>query len=602
MEEVKKNMTYDELNEFILNYLKNDITGRTIMINGEWGVGKSHYIKNELKPFLIKKEKKCIIVSLYGLSDITEISKAIFLELHPILKKLSPAKSTAQAVGKTLLNAVSNKIGFDIDNPSEETLKQLYESINLSGTLVILEDIERTQIEITKLLGYVNNLCENDHAKVLLITNENELLTTYEVTNSEGKKVRYYTDLAIAYKRIKEKTVGDTIHFVCDFKSAIQTIISSFGIHLNKFNTEKSIEDILNIFMRLNSFNLRAFIYGCQKCKNLFEFISDRNIIVNDRIEEMIFYGVIAFTQRKSKDSNIKFDSDVYLSGRLGVDDKLPLFRFCYDYIEYQMISEEEIKKSVSYYSEYLKKGKWNSGRDKDLKVIKAHYVETENKVRKALLNIPKKIMDGSIPYHDYGVLANCVVAIRYDADIDFDIEEIIKPIIDSLKTISDNIDFESLFSSGYTISSNEGIEYFKQVKQRMKDALTGVYENDEFPYTPSEVKDYYKKLTKESREYLRRRGFAYKIDIKRLIFMLKHSSSEVISIIRSLFMELYSDDYTFRASEEDISALISIRDSLAVLSDYKQYDKIQKMQIKWFIQNLSDMILNFESQKTNTH
>jgi len=28
------------------------------------------------------------------------------------------------------------------------------------------------------------------------------------------------------------------------------------------------------------------------------------------------------------------------------VDDKLPLFRFCYDYIEYQMISEEEIKKS----------------------------------------------------------------------------------------------------------------------------------------------------------------------------------------------------------------------------------------------------------------
>lgn len=66
--------------------------------------------------------------------------------------------------------------------------------------------------------------------------------------------------------------------------------------------------------------------------------------------------------------------------------------------------------------------------------------------------------------------------------------------------------------------------------------------------------------------------------------------------------MILYSDDYTFRASEEDIRAIISIRDSLAVLSDYKQYDKIQKMQIKWFIQNLSDMILNFESQKTNTH
>ena len=84
-------------------------------------------------------------------------------------------------MGKTLLNAVSNKIGFDIDNPSEETLKQLYESINLSGTLVILEDIERTQIEITKLLGYINNLCEAlvstlaENEKEIAMENQNEI-------------------------------------------------------------------------------------------------------------------------------------------------------------------------------------------------------------------------------------------------------------------------------------------------------------------------------------------------------------------------------------------------------------------------------------------
>ena len=595
-------MTYDELNGFILNYLKNDITGRALMLTGEWGSGKSHYVKNVLKPFLVTKKKKCIIVSLYGLSDITEISKAIFLELHPFIKKISPAKNAAKVFGKTLLNVASYKIGFDIEQPDSETIKQICELINLSGILIILEDIERTQIEITKLFGYVNNLCENDRAKVMLITNENELLTTYEGSNSEGKKVRYYTDSAIAYKRIKEKTVGDTVSFVCDFKAAIQTIISSFGIHLSKFNTEKRSEDILNIFIRLNSFNLRAFIYGCQKCKNIFEFVSDYNITVNDKIEEMILYGVIAFTLRQSKDSNLKFDSNVYLSGKLGVDNNLPLFRFCYDYIVYQIISEDEIKKSVMYYTEYLKKGKWNSGRDKDLQIIRSHHIETEDKVRKALNNIPKKIKDGFIPYYDYGVLANYIVAIRYDADIDFDIEEIIKPIIDSLKTIDENIDFESLFSSGYTIFSKEGIECFEQVKQRMKDALTGVDENDEFPYTSSDVKDYYKKLTKESRENLRRRGFAHKIDVKRFVLMLKHSSSEVISIIRSLFMSLYRDEHYSKIMEEDIGALIIIRDSVKKLSEYKGFDKIQIMQIKWFIQNLSDMLLAFESQKSNTN
>jgi len=591
-------MTYKELNEFILNYLKNDITGRAIMLSGEWGSGKSHYVKNELKPYLVKKKKKCVIISLYGLSDTTEISKAIFLELHPVIKKLSPAKNTAKVIGKTLLNAAASKIGFDIENPSEETLKQLYESINLSDTLIILEDIERTQIEITKLLGYINNLCENDRAKVLLITNEDELLTTYDGTNSEGKAVKYYTESAIAYKRVKEKTVGDTICFVCDFKTAIQTIIGNFGIYLSKFNTETQADDIVNVFTRLNSYNLRAFIYGCQKCKDIFEFISDHGITVNEKIEEMIFYGVIAFTQRQSKSSDLRFDAKAYLSGSLGVNDSLPLFRFCYDYIAYQIISEEEIKKSVSYYTDYMKKGKWNSGRDKDLQAIREYHVSTEEKTKKALANIPDKIKNGSIPYYDYGILANYIVAIKYDAEIEFDIENITKPMIDSLKTIDENIDFESLFSSGYTLFNKDGIEYFEQIKRRMQEALTGVHEQEDFPYSPIAIKEYCKNLTSAAKQMLRKNGFANNIDVNRFISMLKKCSSETISRIRSLFMDLYRDVHYSQIVEEDLTALKTIHEAVSGLKEYNKYDKIQKMQIKWFIKNLSDMITAFENQK----
>ena len=65
-------MTYDDMNSFILNYLKNDITGRAIMLSGEWGSGKSYYVKTKLKSFLENKDNdrhKCVIVSLYELSD-----------------------------------------------------------------------------------------------------------------------------------------------------------------------------------------------------------------------------------------------------------------------------------------------------------------------------------------------------------------------------------------------------------------------------------------------------------------------------------------------------------------------------------------------------
>lgn len=45
----------------------------------------------------------------------------------------------------------------------------------------------------------------NDGVKVLLVTNESELITTYEKSDDQGKTTKYYTDSAKAYKRAKEK-------------------------------------------------------------------------------------------------------------------------------------------------------------------------------------------------------------------------------------------------------------------------------------------------------------------------------------------------------------------------------------------------------------
>lgn len=52
------------------------------MLTGEWGSGKSYYIENELVPFLKEKKATAVVVSLYGLSDISTISKSIYMELR----------------------------------------------------------------------------------------------------------------------------------------------------------------------------------------------------------------------------------------------------------------------------------------------------------------------------------------------------------------------------------------------------------------------------------------------------------------------------------------------------------------------------------------
>ena len=72
-------MTVTELNNYIKHYLEEDKTHTAIMLTGEWGSGKTYYIENELIPFLQDgKKNKCVVISLYGLEDILEISKSIY--------------------------------------------------------------------------------------------------------------------------------------------------------------------------------------------------------------------------------------------------------------------------------------------------------------------------------------------------------------------------------------------------------------------------------------------------------------------------------------------------------------------------------------------
>ena len=76
-------MTGTELNNYIKHYLEKDKTHTAIMLTGEWGSGKTYYIENELIPFLTEgKKNRCVVVSLYGIESISDISKSIYMELR----------------------------------------------------------------------------------------------------------------------------------------------------------------------------------------------------------------------------------------------------------------------------------------------------------------------------------------------------------------------------------------------------------------------------------------------------------------------------------------------------------------------------------------
>ena len=108
-------MTVTELNNYIKHYLEEDKTHTAIMLTGEWGSGKTYYIENELIPFLQDgKKNKCVVISLYGLEDILEISKSIYMELRmKSVIKDSEMLTTGKIVVKTVIKNVFGKFGID---------------------------------------------------------------------------------------------------------------------------------------------------------------------------------------------------------------------------------------------------------------------------------------------------------------------------------------------------------------------------------------------------------------------------------------------------------------------------------------------------------
>ena len=108
----------EDLVESILDYVRSDYTGYAIMINGEWGSGKTyfwnHKVKNKIESLQLNGRKyTTIYMSLYGISNLEEISKKIFIETTQLMDK--NLKKYMDAHGQTTIPEYA-KTGLDMAN------------------------------------------------------------------------------------------------------------------------------------------------------------------------------------------------------------------------------------------------------------------------------------------------------------------------------------------------------------------------------------------------------------------------------------------------------------------------------------------------------
>lgn len=591
-------MDFDkQRNEYILNYLENDKTNTALLMKGSWGIGKTYYIKESLIPFLKSKGKKVVLVSLYGIKDAEELSKYIFTESY---FKFSNSKGGTIGIGiaKTVIRGVASHFNVDLNGGTKEW-KKLTRYANLRGKLLIVDDLERhdSSFEVTEILGYINNLCENDGIKVLLVGDENALFGL-----NDGEKVSGTNK----YKLIKEKTIGDTLLFVPNFEEAVRSMLKSFELpFIDNENEIKIIKGIVEVsdFKEINSRNLRAVSRACQKMSDMLnKYRSFHESIENEKwgrtFFENVFLGLVAFYFRLSKNSSIKFEpSGDLVSSKLGTP-KYPLYRFSYDFHLSQFLQESDGLKAYLFLVNSIQENENNEV----LNVITSYYCVTESQLVGAMNKLKDCLKSNGIRLNSYSSLATYLIAIEHQVGLVDDVKEILSLMEENIR--HSDIDYEKAielkeFVSGCELVTKEEQEEFDSFVNAFIETSEGKTKAKAEALTKESLMELLKDANKNRDQWMvMKKGYSAFVDFKELFEFIKsdEASAYELNEIRGMFMYFYNrifniNEYCF----SDLVPLKEMKEDLEKIKDNKRFDKTKHMQIKWFIGNINQAISNLE-------
>ena len=356
----------DDLVESILDYIRSDYTDYAIMINGEWGSGKTYFwnnkIRNKIESMQVNGKKlTTIYMSLYGISNLEEISKKIFIETTQLMDK--NLKKFMDSNGQTTIPEYA-KTGLDMANFFGVTQNgDKIDYANFFSTddkVLCFDDLERANVDVIDILGYINNFVEHDHIKTIIICNEKELSTKLKSNNIEMKTfiatylldkeskllttdkpmvekikdtIEDVFDKANDYERIKEKLIGETFEYQPEFAYIINGILMRYEKYPDLIRFLKSNTGLItSTFEKSGTRNLRILKHALADFKKVFDMVTSSYPNTNNRILQtmLIFTIAISFEIKAGKITKDKFinvkDNEEYksivVSSRIFMDNR----------------------------------------------------------------------------------------------------------------------------------------------------------------------------------------------------------------------------------------------------------------------------------------
>ncbi|MCL2556093.1 MAG: KAP family NTPase [Firmicutes bacterium] len=549
-------LLYDELSDV-------DLSSNTIMINGDWGIGKTYCIydsffkfidtysgkeefnkseiaeiKNKYNIDVIKKNllegMLAIKVSLFGKKSIEQINQELIIDLD-LMSKLG--RNAYKAVN-TILGSVKFN-GFSVKLPDLSFIaEKLYKGIKGKAEqgkriLIFFDDLERINDDkfLVDVLGYIENLSTKSGVNIIIACNEDKLLQNEKYKEYKEKVV----DLSFSFDKPSQKSIDS---FLSDYKEYHNENLYDYIVNLRTLQkTKKKLLPILNR------------VKGMENEKAIINEIFVRLYFCMLESEEGYFTKLSDEKKEKEGDkgdgfSRLNNEPIQLLEEAAGVCADLMLHDSWYNEINiikqiFDYINDKnELEKLVSYVDLEIEKSKESK--------ISPDNMNDKDKT-KYFQNLYEQMLksDKAIEIMENLCEANHWVD-KYCLPIEIDKELLMNKIIDGLKGISIDT-MKNIFDECDILNDFETQrELVDEIKKRAWEAV--IKSNFEKMVNYYNEKNYYKlhvdfyKMTKNNDETIP--GLDKILKDNNLFFSLEHNMAITINhrhLIGSIFRYLYN-------------------------------------------------------------
>lgn len=231
----------DNLIETINNYIHEE-NQYALQIDGEWGTGKTYFIKNTIiKDLCEDPDYHSLYFSVYGYNNLPELKQDLFNKIlseisknQKILRSIDSISKRFSKLSKSLGYTKFSSISLISDWIVEASSNAGMKKVTTEPLIIFIDDLERISknIDLKDLLGFIlNELLEKLRCKVIILSNSSE--------------IKNFDD----FKKIKEKVINRTIKFTYDISTIEQQILKKSN---NLFIQENSywIKNIIEIYQK----------------------------------------------------------------------------------------------------------------------------------------------------------------------------------------------------------------------------------------------------------------------------------------------------------------------------------------------------------------